>query len=231
MRARRRSHGMARPLREGERLVEERDRGRDARDAVAAAAEAEEHVGPVDVREARELDRARARAGAPRSRRGRGPSPGATSPRPRAPAPRARPSRARRARRVPDGRARPPRRRGASSASASARVSSASTRVRSSTETPWSRNCASTAEPLRQPGDRLVGRARLPALDLADVLLREAIAGQRGLRQAGGDAQRADAFADAPGASRSSDGARGGRIAHTVCTQPCGFAGRRPPMG
>ena len=41
--------GEPRPLGEGERLVEERDRGRDARDAVPAAAETEEHVGPVDV--------------------------------------------------------------------------------------------------------------------------------------------------------------------------------------
>ena len=40
------------------------------------------------------------------------------------------------------------------------------------------------AEAQGEPVDRLAGRARLAALDLRDVLLREAVAGQLGLRQA-----------------------------------------------
>ena len=51
-------------------------------------------------------------------------------------------------------------------------------------------------EPLREPLHCLGGRARLAALDLADVLLREAIAGELGLRQPGGDAQQAKAVAE-----------------------------------
>jgi hypothetical protein len=45
------------------------------------------------------------------------------------------------------------------------------------------------AESLRDPGERLRRRARLAALDLADVLLREAVACEIRLGQAGGDAQ------------------------------------------
>jgi hypothetical protein len=51
------------------------------------------------------------------------------------------------------------------------------------------------AEPLRDPRERFLGRARLPAFDLADVFLREAVAGQLGLRQAGRDAELAEAVA------------------------------------
>ena len=40
-------------------------------------------------------------------------------------------------------------------------------------------------EPCREPAHHLVGRARPAALDLRDVLLRAAIAGELGLRQAG----------------------------------------------
>ena len=86
-------------------------------------------------------------------------------------------------------------------------------------------------EPLGEPGDRLAGRARLPALDLAHVLLREASAGERGLRQAGGDAQRANARTDAPGRAGAAADRVGGRIAHTVFTQPGRSSSRRPPMG
>ena len=50
----------ARPLGELERLVEERDRRRDARELVAADAEPEEHVGPVDVGELRRSTSSRA---------------------------------------------------------------------------------------------------------------------------------------------------------------------------
>ena len=86
-------------------------------------------------------------------------------------------------------------------------------------------------EPLRQPGDRLVGRPRLAALDLADVLLREAVAGERGLRQAGGDAQRADALADAGrAATRAAYGVVAAASPIRLALNP-GFAGRRPPMG
>ena len=53
------------------------------------------------------------------------------------------------------------------------------------------------AELCREPGDRLGGRARLAALDLADVLLREAIARDLGLRQPGSEAQRPQPLADA----------------------------------
>jgi len=50
------------------------------------------------------------------------------------------------------------------------------------------------AEPSGQPLDRLARRAGLSALDLADVLLREALAGELGLRQALRDAQLAHAI-------------------------------------
>ena len=53
------------------------------------------------------------------------------------------------------------------------------------------------AELLRQPLRRLARRAGLPALDLADVLLREAVAGQVGLRHARGHAQLPQALAQA----------------------------------
>jgi hypothetical protein len=47
------------------------------------------------------------------------------------------------------------------------------------------------AQPLADPGKRLFRRARLPALDLAHVLLREALARQFGLRQPRGNAKLA----------------------------------------
>ena len=53
------------------------------------------------------------------------------------------------------------------------------------------------AEAQREPFDRVGGRARLPALDLGDVLLREPVAGEVGLRQAGGDAKLAQALTEA----------------------------------
>src|SRR5207249_6468342 len=52
-------------------------------------------------------------------------------------------------------------------------------------------------EPAREPADRLGCRARLAALDLRDVLLREAVAGEVGLRQSGGHAQGAYTIAEA----------------------------------
>jgi len=52
-------------------------------------------------------------------------------------------------------------------------------------------------EPESEPLDRLGRRARLAPLDLRDVLLREAIAGEVGLRQTGRHAQLAQALAQA----------------------------------
>ncbi len=49
----------------------------------------------------------------------------------------------------------------------------------------------------REPLDRLRGRARLAALDLGDVLLREALAGEPGLGESRGDAQLAQALSEA----------------------------------
>ena len=51
----------------------------------------------------------------------------------------------------------------------------------------------------REPRDRLGGRAGLAALDLADVLLREAIARDLGLGQPGSEAQRPEPVADPRG--------------------------------
>ena len=51
-------------------------------------------------------------------------------------------------------------------------------------------------QPQREPLDRLRRRARLAALDLRDVLLREAVAGELGLRQPCGDAQLAQALTE-----------------------------------
>ena len=61
------------------------------------------------------------------------------------------------------------------------------------------------AEPLGEPGDGRLRRARLAALDLADVLLREARARELRLREAGRHAQRAHALAEA-GARQSGAG-------------------------
>ncbi len=53
------------------------------------------------------------------------------------------------------------------------------------------------AEPRCEPLDRLARRARLAALDLGDVLLREALARELALREPGGDAELAQALAEA----------------------------------
>ena len=78
-------------------------------------------------------------------------------------------------------------------------------------------SCASSStasKPGSQPLDRLARRARLAALDLAHVLLREALAGELRLREALRDPQLAHAIPE-----RRSDGwggaGRGGQlIAH-----------------
>ena len=51
-------------------------------------------------------------------------------------------------------------------------------------------------ELLGQPAQRLLRRARLAPLDLADVLLREAVARELCLRQPGRDAEPAHALAE-----------------------------------
>ena len=60
-----------------------------------------------------------------------------------------------------------------------------------------------------QPLDRLARGPGLAALDLADVLLREAVAGEVGLRQAGGDAQLPHALAQAIARVGAAAGVRG----------------------
>ena len=69
-------------------------------------------------------------------------------------------------------------------------------------------------EPLRDPGDRLGGRARLAALDLADVLLREALAGELGLGHSRGDAKRTQPLSDPGGGRTRRAGGDGGVSAH-----------------
>ena len=70
-------------------------------------------------------------------------------------------------------------------------------------------------EALRQPLDGLGGRARLAALDLADVLLGEAIAGELRLRQPGGHTQQAQPVAEArPGGCGSFTSGGGGGFVH-----------------
>ena len=86
---------------------------------------------------------------------------------------------------------RPRRTRGAAAAnsyrslSASARASCASQRLRSLADTPVRSRSASTPRLLREPGNGLRRGPRLAALDLAQVLLAEAAAGELGLRQTG----------------------------------------------
>src|SRR5262249_54003759 len=63
-------------------------------------------------------------------------------------------------------------------------------------------------EPLREPADRLCGRTRLAAFDLAHVLLREAAAGELALRQSGCDPELAEALAEPLGLRQL--GVRGG---------------------
>ena len=50
-----------------------------------------------------------------------------------------------------------------------------------------------------EPGNRVAGRARLAALDLADVLLGEALARELTLRQTGGDAKLPQTLAEPQG--------------------------------
>ena len=189
----------ARPLGELERRVEEAERRRDARELVAATPSSVEHLGALDVGEARALRRARGRARAVGS---------ASRTSPLIARARASPASARTSSSGEPVASTPERSASNSSSasamrsariSASARASPASTRPRSSAETPLARKPASTPSRCGEPLDRLVRRACLAALDLADVLLREALAGELGLRQAGGDAELAQALAQSEG--------------------------------
>src|SRR5262249_56692765 len=65
------------------------------------------------------------------------------------------------------------------------------------------------AELCRQPLDRLARGPGLPALDLADVLLREAVAGELGLGQAGRHTKLAHALAQAVAWGRAAAGIAG----------------------
>src|SRR5262249_36771681 len=87
--------------------------------------------------------------------------------------------------------------------------------------------CGVDAEPLCEPGDRVVRRARLPALDLADVLLGETPAGEICLGQPRGDAQGPHAVTEAGASGRGV----GGRLAHASRSQAVMSAGRAPPAG
>ena len=85
------------------------------------------------------------------------------------------------------------------------------------------------AEPICQPGDGGLGRTRLAALDLADVLLREARAGQLRLRQARGHAERTEALAEASARSRRRE--RRGGLVHAHFSQSGSRSSRAPPCG
>ena len=65
-------------------------------------------------------------------------------------------------------------------------------------------------ETLGEPLDRALRRAGLAALDLGDVLLREAVARQLALRQPGGDAKLAEPFPEAKAFGAGSAGAADG---------------------
>ena len=58
------------------------------------------------------------------------------------------------------------------------------------------------SEAFGEPGDRVLGRTRLPALDLADVLLGDATRGKLRLGQPRGHAQRAHTLAEACATTR-----------------------------
>ena len=71
-------------------------------------------------------------------------------------------------------------------------------------------------ESQREPFDRLRRRAGLATLDLGDVLLREAVAGEPGLREPCGHAELAQALAEARRAGRPRRGTRScGARSHT----------------
>ncbi len=69
-------------------------------------------------------------------------------------------------------------------------------------------------EAVGEPLDRAFGRARLAALDLRDVLLGEAVAGEIGLRQPGGNAELAEPFPKAKSLGAGSASCAAGGLAH-----------------
>ena len=218
-----------RPLRELERLVEQRDRGRDARDPVAGAAEPEQHVGAVDVGEgrrlaqlARLLQHVECLAGQAELLQ--------------------RPALAGERAQLELGRAE----RRELLARLAERVDRLAVGVRLAQclgagelrfdaganvrGDPVGQVLLVDAEALREPGKCLGRRARLAALDLAHVLLREALARELRLGEAGGGPQRTDSLAE--GGDPMGHGPGGdGRVAHLVVTQAATRPERPPPMG
>ena len=87
------------------------------------------------------------------------------------------------------------------------------------------------SELLREPGHGLVGRPRLAALDLRDVLLREASAGELRLREAGCHAEGTQPLSDsgAPGTAHGPGG--DGLVLHPGVTQAATRPNRSPPLG
>src|SRR4029079_12247373 len=73
------------------------------------------------------------------------------------------------------------------------------------------------AEPHGEPFDCLAGRARLAALDLGDVFLGEALARELALRQARGDAELAEALAQAEPGRGGAVGPSCGILVHAAC--------------
>ena len=83
-------------------------------------------------------------------------------------------------------------------------------------------------EPAGEPRDRLSGRARLAALDLAHVLLREPIARELALRQARGNAELAQSLTepDGCGARCLCNRSRGGSSVHAAACFKAQSSGR-----
>ena len=186
--ARSTSEGSSRALDQRERLAEERERRRDARDQVAADPEPEEELGRGRGRRTRGPRRARGPGRAARARRAHRPSGCGPRPRRRAGGPAARRRRSRRPRRAHARTRRSPRRTRASRrAPRPGRAPPRRGRARRRRR----RSRGTTGRPERdgEPLDRLGRRARLAALDLGDVLLREAVACELGLGQSGRDAE------------------------------------------
>ena len=196
------SDGSSRALGERERLVEEPDRGRDARQQVPAHPQPVEHLGAVDVGEAFALDE-RARLGeqgepaldvAVLGARHR-----LAVQRAHAQLGRARPQHGRQRPRVLLDRR-------VELVLLEQRLGAREDRLglRAVVGRDAAREEAGVdPQAKREPLDGLRRRARLAPLDLRDVLLREAVAGELGLRQPGGHAQLAQALAEARRTGRS----------------------------
>ena len=190
----------ARPLGERERLVEERDRRGDALQQAAADADPVEHLGAIDVGELGALDERRAPRRAARAPVLTSPVWASAMPSPfstrtwssTAPVPRTAGSARAYSSTASSNRC--------SSSSASARARIVSARARSSAETPLRRNEASTPSRTASQSTVSSGGLRLAALDLGDVLLREAVAGELALGEAGRHAKLAQALSEPRGA-------------------------------